>query len=225
MENTLKMFKSINNQKLYNYTLEELGSQYKLNHNPQILANVFIRNYGLIKSCGTKFFTLQDDDISSISVSTLDYCLLNFNINKDLKFTTYFYSVLIKNFKTEQKSRLYDKRKYNYLSKLNYFIDNENNDLDYSEDNLLSVINFKDLDLWVDYEQCYTINYSDTLLKITINESKLLTDKEKQYCNVIIDSNTVLSKTDLSEILNVSRPTLYSIIKSLKDNIKKILLD
>lgn len=214
MENTLKMFKPIDNQKLYNYTLEELGSQYILNHNPQILANAFIRNYGLIKSCGTKFFTLQDDDISSISVSTLDYCLLNFDINKDLKFTTYFYSILIKNFKTEQKSRLYNKRKYNYLYKLDCLTvtDNENNDL------------------WFDYEQCYTINYldtlhSDSLLKITINESKLLTDKEKQYCNVIIDSDTVLNKTDLSEILNVSRPTLYSIIKSLKHKINKILLD
>ena len=205
MENTIKMFKSIDNLDLYKYTIEELDTQYKLNHNPQILANVFMRTVNLIKDCAIKFFTLQQDDVSSISVCTLDYCLLNFSNTTSSKFTAYFYSVLYKQFSTEVKSRNYQKRKANYVTE--YF------DFEHFYTQILNSINSDEFNLEDDTE----------LVKLTIEDSDLLTKQEKLCCLYILeDYNNSLSKTDLATMLHITRPTLYSIINSLKTKLNII---
>lgn len=220
MENTLKMFKSLDSKSLYKYTFKELCLQYKSSLNPQILANAFIRLYDLINKCADKFFIFSSADISSISVSALDYCLQNFDNDYSAKFTHYYYSVLYKKFNTELKSHYYNKNKANIIWNINIlsdpirFISNKENgtvthdDFNNKLENLCSLSeNFED----------------DLLTYMAINDSKQLTEKEKQCCNYIMNTSTKCYKTEIADALGISRPTLYSIFDSLSQKLKIIL--
>lgn len=224
MENTLKMFKSINSQNLTEISLEELSRTYRLNHNPQILANAFIRNYDLINRLSAKFFTLDKSDISSISVSALDYCLQNYDLeNTKAKFSSYFYSVLYNKFNTEQKSNLYNKRKVNYIVEnisiqgwnefaQSYFQSDENNG--YSEiDQMIKA-----------YNAPLSEEFEDNLVfKIVINNDTVLTELEKRCCNLMLSTECQYNKSEMAELLGVCRPKYNKILKSLQSKLKVIL--
>lgn len=220
MENTLKMFKSLDSKSLNKYTFEELCLHYKSSLNPQILANAFIRLYDLINKCADKFFIFSSADVSSISVSTLDYCLQNFDNNYSARFTHYYYSVLYNKFNTELKSQYCNKRKANTIWNVNILSDpvrfigsKENGEkrgegLNERLENLYSLSeNFED----------------DLLTYMAINDSKQLTEKEKQCCNYIMNTSVKCYKTEIADALGISRPTLYGIFDSLSRKLKIIL--
>lgn len=218
MENTLKMFKSLDSKSLYKYTYEELCLQYKSNQNPQILANVFIRVYDLINKCASKFFIFSSNDVSSISVTTLDYCLQNFDNDYSAKFTTYYYSILYKKFNTELKSQYYNKRKANTIWNINIFPDTSSFCPKDDCDSIFEVVGADEsiYDSSKDFE-------TNLITYMTINNSTQLSDKEKQCCNYIMNSGHKCFKSEIAEALNISRPTLYSIFDSLNKKLKIIL--
>ena len=208
MQGTLKMFRTLNDNSLNKYSLEELSSIYKSNKSPQIIANAFIRLYDLINRCGAKFYYLDESDLSSISVQCINESLLHYENKEDIAaFTSYFYSVLYKSFLTEHYQRSCHKRKINYDIHIKVTEDLYSSDEDNIEDNsiksydLISIKNMED----------------DILTNMVIEDSPILNKKEKQLCKYIISGYDNYSKVELSELMNVTRPTVYNILKSLKN--------
>ncbi len=215
MENTLKMFKSINNQDYNKYTYEELSELYKLTPNPQIIANAFIRLSELIYLCGTKFFYISDDDLSSISVKRLNDCLFSYDNTKNASFVTYFNNGLYKDLLAESYVRSHDKRILNYDIKLVAHFDEFN-----KEDNSETNTNYCSQE----YKNSFIYEGITDLTCLSIQQSTELTDREKQLCYYIMNTPANCTKQELSDVLGVTRPTIYTILKSLKIKLQNLLL-
>ena len=213
MQGTLKMFRTINDNKLNNYTLEELSITYQSNRSPQIIANAFIRLYDLINNCGNKFFYISSEDLSSMSVQCVNECLLNYT-KDNASFSSYFYTVLYKTLLTEYNRRKYDKYILNYDNRL-IVSDISIYEWDHNEEKRYRQSDLSGNNIKSDIEE-------DILTEMLIDDSEELNDKEKLLCHYIIHGYDKCSKVEISELMNVSRPTVYSLIKSLQTKLQII---
>jgi hypothetical protein len=101
-----------------------------------------------------------------------------------------------------------DKRKINHFTSLRIMPTEDNELNDSAFDSLLSS------PLLFDY---------DMLTDIAIDTSTELTDKEKVLCKYIAHNPTICTKSEMTDILEVSRPTFYKRLKILKEKLTLIL--
>lgn len=98
MKSTYKMLMSIVSDEMMSEfgsrPLEELAVDYQYTFDPPILSIAFDRLYKLILKCGTKYYSISEEDLASISLGALDKCLQVFSPSRKIKFNTFFYTVL-----------------------------------------------------------------------------------------------------------------------------------
>lgn len=114
MEETLKMMKLVLVGYEHNTSIKELLSDYKITYKPNILAYLFIKNYGIIYDISKKYTMLTDEDKASFCLQELDSCILNYSFDKGCEFITYFYSCFKNRLRTETEQLLTHIRYANY---------------------------------------------------------------------------------------------------------------
>ena len=90
MEETLKMMKSILNRNEGKINENELIKEYQNKLSPYILAHFYVSNYKLIYTISQNYRILTEEDRASFCLQELNKCLQTYDMNKNVKFTTYF---------------------------------------------------------------------------------------------------------------------------------------
>lgn len=115
MQETLKMMKSIITGKECKVDEKELIKEYQKKLSPNILAYMFVNNYGIITNICNKYQLINEQDKASFCLQELDKCLQKFNFNYNVKFTTYFITSVRLRLNAEIKKLKAIKRKVNIL--------------------------------------------------------------------------------------------------------------
>ena len=90
MKDTLLMMKGIINGKEIKGTNEELACKYKETISSDILAYMYVSNFGIISQIADKYTQIDDTDKASFCLQILDTTLRKFNKEKNIKFITFF---------------------------------------------------------------------------------------------------------------------------------------
>lgn len=116
---TLKSMKRIARVEDHDKTLEELSSLYvESGLFPSYLAMAFIKLQGIIKSATEQYESFDTDDVDSMALEKLNYCMQHFEDDKGATFTTYFYTIFSGALKTHFKSMVRDKRVLNTFNRV-----------------------------------------------------------------------------------------------------------
>lgn len=178
MEETLRMMKQYVIGYEKNKKLEELLSEYKENLNPNILAYLYVSNYGAIYNLSLNYNMLNGDDKASLCLCELDKCIQNYNSTKECSFLTYFL-VCYKNRLRAENEQLFSHSKYaNYVT----------NDIDTCEQ-LLIYNDFEDVfDL-----KAYKLNMKE------LNHCNLILDgySNKELSNIL--------KISVQQVYNINK--------------------
>ena len=86
MNETLKMMKSILIGKEDTKDEIELINEYKENLSPNILAFMYVSNFGIIKSIADIWVKLDDADKASFCLQELDKALRTYKLDSNIKF-------------------------------------------------------------------------------------------------------------------------------------------
>lgn len=116
MEETLKMMKQFIVGYERKLSIEELLKEYQENMSPNILAYLFISNYGVIYNVSKNYLLLTGDDKASLCLQQLDKCIYKYNSNMKCSFITYFL-VCYKNLLRTETEQLFSHKRYaNYIT-------------------------------------------------------------------------------------------------------------
>lgn len=168
MINTLKTLSTLITNETLEMTLEEIAAAYREDLNPSLLATAFAKTYKLILKVSEKYYGLTEDDIASLSLEKLDYCLQTHD-SQIAAFSTYYTTHLMNKFREETQSLNTHKRKIMFHS-----------------DSYESLVeNGFDIESEMALDETF-----DSL------ESYGLNARELEYCNLIIQnySNAEISK-------------------------------
>lgn len=162
MINTLKTLSTLIVDDMMKMTLEEIAVAYREDLDPSLLATAFAKTYKLILKVSEKYYGLTEDDIASLALEKLDYCLQTHD-SQVAAFSTYYTTHLINRFREETQSLNTHKRKIIFHSDSyealveNGFDIEDNTSIDETLDNI---------------------------------ESYGLNDREVEYCNLILQNYT-----------------------------------
>ena len=207
MLETYKMFSNIRVAEYSGLTNEQLALAYQAEDlKPEILAEMYCRNYAILYKVSSKYFSINDDDKASIIVMDLNDTMQYYSEDNGVKYLTFaLYSI------TEKLSVFVTKqhRKKRILVGQELSLDNitEDNDSSIGDNTYFENI-------------CDERGYDLTELSCVINVANL-TLNEKKVCYLYM-SNTY-TKDEIAEKLNVTRQTVYHIIASLQNKLKPIL--
>lgn len=114
MEETLEMMRSIVVGYEKDMSLCKLLLEYQEHQTPNILAFLFVQNYGLIVNISKKYNLLGEPDIASFSLQELDKCALHYDETIGAQFNTYFCACLKNRLRHEQQFLTTDLKFANY---------------------------------------------------------------------------------------------------------------
>ena len=115
MKATLKMLNQLVEEEILEMTLEQISSKYQESKDPRYLATSFNKIYILAINISKNYYGLDNQEISSITVEKLDYCLLNYKKGV-AKFSTYFTTILKNALREKTQSLNAHKRKVIFCS-------------------------------------------------------------------------------------------------------------
>lgn len=196
MNGTLKMLSSMVTKSNAEKTLEQLAAEYKEGQNPAILAAAFSKTFKLIIDTSNKFYGLNSEDIASFALERLDFCLTNYE-EKGVKFSTYFTAVLKNQFRTETQALNTHKRKVVfYTDSYDEMVENG-------------------------FDVCSESKADDCELLYYDLRKQRLTDRELEYCKLIVEGFT---NQQAADELKVSIMTLSNMRKILRKKIPVAVL-
>lgn len=114
MKETLKMMKSIITGKEKELTQEQLIKEYQEKKSPNILAYMFVNNFGIISNICDLYAELDEQDRASFCLQELDKCLQQFAFISKSKFIT-FYANCLKNELATQITHINRAKRKSYL--------------------------------------------------------------------------------------------------------------
>ena len=116
MQETLKLMKSVLIGYEKDISINELLHEYRKTFKPNILAYLFVKNYGMIYNISKKYNMLTEEDSASYCLQELDLCMLNYSFDRNCSFITYFLSCYKNRLRTETEQLLTDIRYANYIT-------------------------------------------------------------------------------------------------------------
>lgn len=116
MKETLKMMRSIIVGYEKDKTINELLQEYKDNESPNILAYLYVTNFGVIQKFADKYKMIDTQDIASYSLQELDKAIKQYDFNSDCKFITFFVAYLKNRLRSEQELLMKHVRFANYFN-------------------------------------------------------------------------------------------------------------
>ena len=194
MLRTLNTLSTLVTCDLEKMTLEEIAKSYRGSLNPSLLAAAFKKTYRLILDISNRYYGLSSEDIASFSLEKLDSCLQTYEADK-AAFTTFFTTHLINKFREETQSLNTHKRKALFYSNSYETMVENGYDIVYDESDQDNLI--------------YSLQGYD------------LTDKEFQYCDLILKEWT---NKEIANVMDVSVMTLSNIRKRLREKLTPLAL-
>ena len=116
MNETLKMMKQFILGYERSMTVEELVNLYKQNESPNILAYLFVDNFGMISQISNQFTMLNDEDKSSYILQELYNAIYSYQATKNTSFITYFYACLKNRLRSENQNQFHGVRYANFIT-------------------------------------------------------------------------------------------------------------
>lgn len=167
MYETLKMMNQILLGNEGKKSVNDLIDEYKEYKSPNILAYFYSSNFGLINNISRLYPKLNSSDKASFCLQELDNCLLNYDYNRDAKFTTYFSKCLKNRLQTEVGLLYTHKRKI--IFSLNDIDDCKENLINFFDDSAFSYSEFKNTYNLTEFEfeQCKLLNVGYSLREIS----------------------------------------------------------
>ena len=111
MRETLRMMKSIITGKEKQRKEIDLIEEYQDSLTPNILAYMFVSNFGIITNISNNWLKLDDADKVSFCLQELDKALRTYKLDSNIKFITYFRKLYINRLRTETEAINTNKRK------------------------------------------------------------------------------------------------------------------
>ncbi len=198
MNNTMKLLESIITDDLASQSLEQLAGQYQKIKNPSILAASFKQLYRLVFCVSSKYYNLNEEDVISYALETLDMGLQLYNKDKG-KFTTFFTTLLNNRLRTETQALSTDKR--STIFKSNSYEELVENGIETKDAALLMVNPFED--------------------RLSLKHYNL-TKREIAYCDLVIKEYT---NKEIAEMWGVSVMTLSNLRKNLRVKLEPLRLE
>ena len=188
MNKTLEMLKPLITEE--NLTLEysELIKEYKKELNPMYLAAAFEKIYKLAIALSKRYIVVEQDDVVSYTLTTLDFCLQNFEEKYNSKFTTYFSTILLNEFRNLAAAANTQKRKANLFN--------------------CSYEQMVEDGFDIAFEHDYQINELEKKL-----DNCELNNREKLYCYYLTKDYT---NAEISNLMDLSIMTLSNMRKKLR---------
>lgn len=203
MEKTLKLFASMISKEYDTQSLETLSSLYKISESPVIFATAFSRVYPICLNLRNKFYFLDKDNLASCSCYILHKCLLSYVEDSNASFNTFFGRCLHNEFVNEY-------HKFSSAQKGVSFSIDQN----FTSDNV-SDINTLICDTSVFYSNDL---WEDADIRCLICQDKSLTDKERNLCLLLINTN--YNQGEVSRILGISRQYYYNLKHSIAQKLQ-----
>lgn len=123
MKNTLEMMRTIIIGYEKNLSINELINDYKRSQKPNLLAYIFVKNYGLINKIFRGYTMITEQDAASYCLQELDKSMITFDVSRNSNFISFF-SICFKNrLRYEQELLMTDIRYANYCTETidNYY--------------------------------------------------------------------------------------------------------
>jgi uncharacterized cysteine cluster protein YcgN (CxxCxxCC family) len=109
MDKTLKLLKPLVDFELLEYSLNDLALMYQLEPDTKTFATCFYKIFKLAITTSQKYWGLTEEDVASICLEKLDFCLRTYVPGNNL--TTYFTTVFCNRLREETQKYNYKKRK------------------------------------------------------------------------------------------------------------------
>lgn len=116
MRETLKMMRCAVLGYEHTVSINELLQEYKEKQSPNILAYLYVSNYGLFEQAAKTYKLLDTQDIASYGLQELDNAIKQYDFNSNCKFITFFVACLKNRLRTEQSRLFNNMRRANYYT-------------------------------------------------------------------------------------------------------------
>lgn len=195
MQQTLKLLTPLLTPENLALSLEELSANYRSSLDPRLLAAAYHKTYKMTLAASKHFFGLTTDDLASFTLTTLDFCLLNFE-PAAAKFTSYYHTILNNKLRHETQALSTHKRKANMFP----------TSYDGLVENGFEAVADEEYQTWMTMEyvnDCY------------------LTDREKKYCQMVLEDYT---NAEIAKELQVSVTMLSHMRREMRQRMDKSVL-
>lgn len=179
-------------------TLDETIKNYKQTENPISFAYVFKELYPLSLSVCSKFWNLTENDMASFCLEELHKALMNYDFEKtNAKFQTFFATCFKNRLRHETQKLDCDKRKANIVS--------------------------EDFAAYAEIVQGYYEIGIENAEVHDLLKSVELSEREQQYCQIIMDTPGKISDKEISKILGISSAAVNYMKKRLRLKLQTVL--
>lgn len=185
------------------------------NKRDMILAKMYCDNIGYLVNRSSKYISIDDEDKSSFALESIHKALLNYDVERNAKLISLIGLYFERKLKNKIKRQSRQKRK---IDKEAVSLDEEfssDGASNYGADRDMSFKNMCTKDNSIIQNTSDSLkNFSDSFLKMRINESNFLTEKQKMLCNLLLDKGG--DYQNIADKLNISQKMLVKRINSLK---------
>ena len=116
MEETLKMMRRIIVGYEKDMSTIQIINKYKHEQLPNLLAYLFVQNYGIIMNISRSYDLIDTQDVASLALQELDKSILIYDETKNCSFITFFVACFKNRLRYERQLLLSDIRKANFYS-------------------------------------------------------------------------------------------------------------
>lgn len=208
LHETKEMMESIRNEKYKNFTENELVSEFKIKESDEICAEIFCRLYPLFVIKSTKYFSIPEEEKSSLALLFIMHSLRSYDINNArCKFNTYCIGNFERALIREIKSQNSGVRKANYNIINNQLITDTDTEFDVYMNTL------SDISSEYDFEEVE--------FKI-IYENLKLSDNQKKFINKVMSDK---SDQEIADEMGISKMRVYWIRRSIKEKLSGLCIE
>ena len=180
-----------------------------------ILAKMYCDNIGYLVNRSAKYISVDDEDKSSFALESIHKALLNYDVDRNTKLISLIGLYFERKLKNKIKKQGRQKRK---IDKEAISLDEEfsaNGASNYGADRDMSFGNMctKEHSIMTETEE-HLKNFSDSFLRMRIQESAFLTSNQKKLCNLLLDKGG--DYKHIAEELEITQLTLMKRINKLK---------
>ena len=172
--------------------------QYKKDEDPMAFSNIFRELYPLSLSVCSKFWNLTENDMASFCLEELHKAIISYDETKtNAKFQTYFATCFRNRLRHETQKLSCDKRKANVKS--------------------------DDFAAYAEIAQGYYEVGIENAEIYDLLEGSNLSEKEQQYCKIIMDTPGKITDKEISKIIGVSSAAVNYMKKRLRVKLQTVL--
>lgn len=182
----------------------KLVEMYNSGRESEVLAKLFIDNYGIINKVSSKYLSIEGEVADSIALESLEKSIENYSINGKSKLSSYFVTIYKRDLVDEYRKLKADKRK----------IDDDADSVDYLTDG-------ENGEFGITYET--NSLYHEDELTMNFDEMDFLTPNEKKILNYYKKANFKCNQKDVAEELGVKPSSISRALKRLEKKKEELL--